>query len=442
MTIGFVPLARPTFDVALAQSLANQIHESLTGAGFDLVATDGLVMSSDDLDAALPRLTAQPLDLLIVLQATFADSTMVTALAEAIDAPLLLWALPEERIGGRLRLNSFCGINLSAHGLRRAHQAYHYVYVRPGDPAALHKVSTLSKAGEVRRKLRTAHIGRIGENPAGFDTCRVNNEGLREQFGVQIDQIDLSDVFDAARRIDAQTIGNLRMEVGRHVTGLEAVDAGATGKTLATYEVLRRFARDHRTEGFAVRCWPEFFTEYGGAACGAMSMLTNDLIPCSCEVDVNGTLTQMILQRISGETAFGTDVVAFDTEQDVTILWHCGLAPLSMADPASAPRATIHSNRKMPLLMEFTLKPGRVTIGRLSEATGEFRLVLGKGEMIQAPPSFTGTSGTLRFDSGAASVMDTVMREGLEHHVSLVYGDHTEVLIELANLLRLPVLWL
>ena len=61
----------------------------------------------------------QPLDLLVVLQATFADSTMVMALAEVVEAPLLLWAVPEERSGGRLRLNSFCGINLGAHALRR-----------------------------------------------------------------------------------------------------------------------------------------------------------------------------------------------------------------------------------------------------------------------------------------------------------------------------------
>ena len=190
----------------------------------------------------------------------------------------------------------------------------------------------------------------------------------------------------------------------------------------------------------AVRCWPEFFTDLGCSACGAMSLLSDALTPCSCEADVNGTITQLILQWISGEPAFGSDLVAFDAETDEAVLWHCGLAPLSMADPEVQPQATIHSNRRKPLLMQFPLKPGRVTIARLSEATGEFRLVIGGGEMLKAPPAFTGTSGAIRFDSGAAAVMDSIMREGLEHHIALAYGDHQDALESLARMLGLPVL--
>ena len=151
-----------------------------------------------------------------------------------------------------------------------------------------------------------------------------------------------------------------------------------------------------------MRCWPEFFTELGCAACGAMSMLTDAMTPCSCEADVNGTVTQLILQWLSGEQAFGTDVVGFDMARDEAVVWHCGLAPLSMADPTVQPRGTIHSNRKLPLLMEFPLKPGRVTIARLTQSgNGAYRLVVGGGEMLRAPMSFTGTSGVLRFDRPA-----------------------------------------
>jgi L-fucose isomerase-like protein len=111
-----------------------------------------------------------------------------------------------------------------------------------------------------------------------------------------------------------------------------------------------------------------------------------------------------------------------------------------MADPEVQPRATIHSNRQLPLLMEFPLKPGRVTVARLSEATGDYRLVVGGGEMLRAPMSFTGTSGLLRFDRPARQVLDTMLNEGLEHHISLTYGDHVPALLTLAKMLNLPVL--
>jgi L-fucose isomerase-like protein len=121
-------------------------------------------------------------------------------------------------------------------------------------------------------------------------------------------------------------------------------------------------------------------------------------------------------------------------------VWHCGLAPLSMADPDGVPGVTIHSNRKLPLLMQFPLKPGRVTVARLSEATGSYRLVIGSGEMLRAPMRFSGTSGLLRFDGRAGDVLDTIMMEGLEHHISITYGDHVPALQVLARMLNVPVL--
>jgi L-fucose isomerase-like protein len=173
-----------------------------------------------------------------------------------------------------------------------------------------------------------------------------------------------------------------------------------------------------------------------------MSLLSDEQTPCSCEADVNGTITQLVLQWLSGEPAFGSDLVSVDSARDAVVLWHCGLAPLSMADPTVSPKGTIHSNRKLPLLLEFPLKPGRVTVARLSQAGGSYRLIVGGGEMLQAPASFSGTSGVLRFDRPATEVIETILQEGLEHHLSLTYGDHMPALLALAKLLRMPVLHL
>jgi hypothetical protein len=62
--------------------------------------------------------------------------------------------------------------------------------------------------------------------------------------------------------------------------------------------------------------------------------------------------------------------------------------------------------------------------------------------MVRAPLSFSGTSGVLRFDRPAAEVLDTLLEVGLEHHVSLAYGDHVPALLALAEMLELPVLCL
>jgi L-fucose isomerase-like protein len=280
----------------------------------------------------------------------------------------------------------------------------------------------------------------VGHHPDGFDSCRFDADKLKQQLGVDVVQVELEQIFQRIKATEPQKIEPIAQNLSQTLENLSELDQTGVNGTLGTYVTLRELADTKQLDGLAIRCWPEFFTEAGCAACGAMSMLSNEQTPCSCEVDVNGTITQLMLQWLSGEPAFGSDLVAVDEDEDVASLWHCGLAPLAMADPSATPQGTIHSNRHLPLLMEFTLKPGRVTVARLSEATGSYRLVVGGGEMIQAPPSFTGTTGTLRFDQPAGKVLDIIMNEGLEHHLSLTYGDYVPALLALARMLDIPVL--
>lgn len=440
LKVGFVSIIRTTFDVPLAQEVEDAARARLMGAGFALAGPDSSLTTLEEAQAAAAALADAQLDLLIVFQATFADSTMIMALAQAVDAPLLLWAVPEDHTGGRLRLNSLCGINLAGHALTRANYPYAHVYAPPEDDAAIETVRTQAKAGRARRLLRGARIGRVGEHPAGFETCGYDVAGLSERFGLTVEQIDLREqVFAEARAVPAAEADAIGHSLAERVGRLDALDAEATRGTLSTYVALKKLAIAHSLQGYAVRCWPEFFTDMGCAACGAMSMLSDEQIPSSCEADVNGTITQLMLQSMSGEPAFGTDLVSVDDDADALVVWHCGLAPLSMADPQAQPGVTIHSNRRLPLLMEFPLKPGRVTIARLSEATGGYRLVVGSGEVVRGRKPFSGTCGLLRFDRPARQVLDSILSEGLEHHISLTYGDQRPALLALAQMLRLPV---
>lgn len=199
-----------------------------------------------------------------------------------------------------------------------------------------------------------------------------------------------------------------------------------------------------QTEGgydaFAIRCWPEAFTEYGGAVCGPISMMVQSNVPCACEADVYGAVTQLILQDAALAPVFLTDLVDVDTEDNTAVVWHCGQAPISMCAPDSAASATIHANRNMPLLYQFALKPGPVTFMRVSQSFNQPKMVLGFGEMLDRPMAFTGTSGVVRFQREASEVLDDIISSGLEHHMAIAYGDHREVLRSVAAAMQLPLL--
>lgn len=450
--IAFAPLARPTFDVPLAQEMTQKAIDQLQQAGFELLPADFLIADLNGAQAYLSKLDGQAVDLLLVFQATFADSTLVTSLVNGlqsggINPPVFLWAVPEAPTGGRLRLNSLCGINLAGHALSQRGQNYEYAYALPDDAAVLAQIKALAAAGMLRRRLAQATLGVVGEHPAGMDSCHLDEAQLRERLGIQVERLPLEQVFSLARATPPEQVAAVRQVLDKRLNNLTKLDQEPLNGTLSVYHTLRRLSEQGQLSGLAVRCWPEFFTDLGCAACGAMSMLSDGFgehapIPCSCEADANGTVTQLMLYWLAGEPSFGTDIVAMDFDEDFISLWHCGLAPLSMANPKYQPHGTIHSNRKVPLVMEFPLKPGVVTIARLNRHAGELRLVLGRGEMLDAPAPFSGTSGRLRLETPARRFFDILMQEGLEHHISLVYGDYLAELQAFARLASLPVLQL
>ncbi|RME98436.1 MAG: fucose isomerase, partial [Chloroflexi bacterium] len=184
--LAFVPIARTTFDIPLAREMAEQVNARLAQTGFTITGPDSLVTTPDQARAAADHLTANPPDLLLLLQATFADSTMVMELARQVTAPLLLWAVPEAHTGGRLRLNSLCGINLAGHALTRANYNYDTIYAPPNDEAALEKIMAMARAGQVKRRLQQARLGRVGQHPDGFETCAFDAAALNQTLGLKV----------------------------------------------------------------------------------------------------------------------------------------------------------------------------------------------------------------------------------------------------------------
>src|SRR5215212_7632932 len=218
--IGVLALARPTFDVPFAEEMAARAFAALDRSGHAFVGPRELLFDADAAERAMAALQRQPLDLLLLLQVTFTDASMTVRIAAETTAPLAIWAFPEPRSGGRLRLNSFCGLNLAAHALGRAGKSYRWLYAAPDAPEIDRSLAELI-AGEgeqgtalpqgpapseadrrvaerVLATLKGRRIGLVGEHPTGFDTCRYDAGALRQLAGIEVETIGLADLFARA----------------------------------------------------------------------------------------------------------------------------------------------------------------------------------------------------------------------------------------------------
>ena len=458
MKLGILALGRPTFDVPFADQKLAAMLAALDATGHELIGPKELLMDDDAALSGIETLQAADVDQVLLLQVTFTDASMAVAVAAAFSQPLSIWAVPEPRLGGRLRLNAFCGLNLASHALGLNGREFGWLYGDPGEAIADDLADLLAgkrmsghlapreappvnaQGQRVAKAMNGGRIARIGEHPVGFDTCAYDADTIRQLAGVEVDALQLDALFDTARAVSGDRVEKLHTDAAQQVSGLDQVNAEELDRSLRLKGALEDLRATGGYNAFAIRCWPETFTEYGGAVCGPASMSGEAQVPCACEADVYGALTQMILQETAQAPVFLTDLVDFDAADDTAVVWHCGQAPISMCDPDDQATATVHTNRKKPLLYQFPLKPGSVTLLRISQSFGKPKMVLGLGKMLRRPMAFTGTSGVLRFERPAGEVLGDLIASGLEHHMALAYGDHRETLRGVAGAMDLPIL--
>ncbi|HEX2911307.1 MAG TPA: L-fucose/L-arabinose isomerase family protein [Chloroflexia bacterium] len=425
--IGLVGFGRVQFDMEEARKIYAQAGAALAELpGTELVQVQEVVTDIEAARTARLKLREGGADLLVILSATFSDASMLTAFideADGVTVPLVLWAVPEPEQGGRLRLNSLCGVNLAAYTLTSAGKKFQYIYGSPGEAGLLKSLSAQVGALSLARQMRQTRIGLIGTRPPGFYPSGFDELKLWKEVGPQLQTYNLNQVFGAAaQEVEAGRVGEVREWLGRHLHGLDELNEGEICNAAGSYRALSALAERDGLDALAVKCWPEFFVEHASAACGVLAALAENGILAACEADVHGAVTMLALQHFSGQPPFLADLVSMDRQRDSIVLWHCGNAAFSLAANPAERRAGVHANRKMAVTALFPLKPGPVVLARLSYSQGKYRLLLAQGEALDSPLLFQGNTAEVLPACGAPNLLDRVIYGGYEHHLVMAYG--------------------
>ena len=453
--IGYLALARETFDVEYAESKFKIAKSLLLSLSPDAIGYENLITNDEDADSALSFFNSNDFEKIFLFQTTFTDAKFLLNFAKSIQKPICIVSFPEPRTGGRLRLNSICGLNLAMHSLIKNDITPDFVIMEEDDKANEISFSNFIEGQSGSEKIEwdiasitnsnadfdysidKQTIGIIGTRPEGFDTCDYDSNEVTSKLNVSLVDLELEDLFDEAKDIELETIVKTKSTVSSYLAGTEELVQEEFDKSLSIFHGLENLKDKHNLDAFAIRCWPETFTEYGCASCGPMAMMNEKKVSCACEADVLGGISCNILNQMNNNPSLLVDIVDVDKSDNSLVFWHCGLAPISMAKEGTA-RSGIHSNRKKPLLHDFSLKEGEITIFRVSKARGRLQFFVMKGQVLDRPNSFSGTSGVINLGENSAHKLEQMFKGGLEHHVAFTYGDISDKLIHFGQQMDIP----
>jgi len=438
--VAFVPIGVPTFHLESANDQFQKSISMLKSLTDNSVFPEKPLLTIDDLKEYLD--TINP-DLIILQNTTFATSAYATEVMKACDCSILLWTLREPVIDGtRLRLNSLTGAysagNLMHHMGR---ENFEYIFGGPTEEKVIAYINATIRAAKVKHSLQNMTIAAIGQTPQGFGFGRGLDAEVSRVFGANLESIEARELMTKANSYKDEELEGLLEEAELKMVALDQLPKANIDGFLRLYKAYKDFIDSKNIKAIASRCWPDFFTEYKTPVCAVLGMLNDIHIAASCESDLYGALSMFVGIELSNEPTFFGDPVSLNEEDSTITYWHCGTAACSLARKETGATMGVHPNRQIGPTMEFGCRPcEHVTVFRIGRnPDGTFRLFIAKGEALDAPQQFYGTSVVVRTNTPSSELVNQSVKDGWEPHFAVIYDDVATELEIFGRMLGLEV---
>ncbi len=431
--LGVVCLTRNTFDFNAAASLYEDIKKDLSKIeNLELCAVEKIIMTQDEAIETGKFFASNLVDAIAVISGTFHLGHLVLEIKKICNKPLLLWGLPELPYnGGKIRLNSVCGVNLNASNLTKAgYSDFTYTVSDKIDENWLDAIRMMVA-------LKSANVGIIGYRADGFFNVGIDELATYKKFGCLVNHYELNDIWSYKESEDAIAFYEAKI---KKIFDLKAVNETQVKKVATLASKLKNFMTDKNIKIMAIRCWPEFAAGFGISPCAAMSLLQDEGYILACEGDIDCGLTMLCHQAAGAITPFMADLSQVNLEEGTALMWHDGVAACSLCDGVCTPTLDSYFAGGKGVTAGFVMKSGAMNMARLDSINGKYRLFQEKGTALPMDKILAGTYAKVKFEHPMKDVLDRVVYAGVAHHVSMVYGDFTKAFEIFARLLGIEML--
>ncbi len=439
MTMGVIVGNRGFFPGQLASSGREEMIQALTKAGIDCVVLSpedskhGAVETHDEAKrcAALFRKNSDRLDGIIVSLPNFGDERAIadTMRLSKLDIPVLVQATPDDAANMTIlhRRDSFCGKMSACNNLRQYGIPYSLTRLHTVSPASQdfqNDLAWFASVCRVANGMRNLRVGSIGARPTAFNTVRYS-EKLLEAHGISTETLDLSEVFGRIAKLkdDHAGVQGKLAEIHKYVT-TSGVPAAALMKMAKLGYVIDDWMKSTDVKVSAVQCWTSMEEYFGVVPCTIMSMMSNNLIPAACEVDVCGTLSMHALALASLSPSALLDWNNnYGEDPNKAVCFHCSNLPKHFfqdvrMDFQEIIAGTVGKENTFGTVVG-RVKPGAMSFARFStdDTAGVIRGYVGEGSFTNDSLNTFGGVGVVQI-AELQKLLHYICENGFEHHVA------------------------
>jgi L-fucose isomerase-like protein len=393
--------------------------------------------------ADLFKANRERIDGVLVVLPNFGDEKGVadTMKLSGLNVPILVQAYPDDLAAFNVerRRDSFCGKISVCNNLRQYGYDYTLTSLHTSHPTSDSFKADLAKflgVCRVVRGLRSVRLGAIGARPGSFQTVRYS-EKILQASGITVATIDLSEILgDAARLADDAARVKDKLATIQAYAKHDTVPSPAMVRMAKLGLVIDDWMQANDLQATALQCWSSIQKNYGINACTLMSMMSNQLLPSACEVDITGVVSMYALQLASGSPAALVDWNNnYGDDPDRCVFFHCGNWAKSFIPDIEIKTApilgTTLGEENTYGAMAGRATAGPVTYARVStdDVNGIICAYTGEGELTNDPLDTFGHRAVIH-TPGLQNLLAYLCKNGFEHHVAMTMGNVSATLDE------------
>ena len=410
-------------------------------SGMNLTMPPQVLTTPEEVSDAISLMRQSQVDVVIMVYGAFTGDDIAAAIVQKMGVPLILWAPYEPPYAREERLwaNALCAMTMNAAALGRLGYPCHTVYGGREDARAEQKVKNLLRGYAVKKAMSGMTLGLFGYRPTNYYVSTFDEAVIRRTFGLAMNATELKTVFDDMAALPEEEVkADMAAVSVRWDTSL--LPEGHLENHCRLYLALKKRIKADGYDFGIIKCWPEM-----GAAhtqpCAVLGRLLDDGISIGCEGDVDAGITQMMEMLLSpGSAPFITDMIDLNEEENTMMFWHCGNAAPSLHNQKYRPELRNHPLVGQGSAFWTALKPGRVTIARLHNFHGQYKLVLMRGEALDRDRVTRGSMIQVKMEAPVRETAERLILEQIPHHYVLVWDDIYDAIKQTAALMDIPVI--
>jgi len=386
---------------------------------------------------------AERIDGILVVLPNFGDEKGVadTIKLSGLNVPILVQAYPDDlnQLTVERRRDGFCGKISVCNDLRQYGYAYTLTDLHTVHPLTDSFRADLAKfvgVCRVVKGLKNARFGAIGARPGNFNTMRFS-EKMLQSFGMSVVTVDFSEILGNATKLsDDDARVKVKLDAIRNYAKSDSVPSPALVRMAKLGLVIDDWMKEYDLTASAIQCWTSLQQNYHINVCTLMSMMSEQLMPSACEVDITGVASMYALQLASGSPSALVDWNNnYGGDPDKCVLFHCGNWAKSFLPGIEIKNAEILATT-LGTENTYGAVAGRVPAGPMTYARistddnkGIIRTYMGEGEFTDDPLDTFGARAVIRAP-GLQKLMRHICKNGFEHHCAMNASHSASILAD------------